>query len=228
MMIFLRFEFLLLGILLPVINATSVNEGVENVILNLAEITNTDIHFITDLSLPEMKDIPKTLGEESFPVFIYKVDDLVQKHKNSPQEKCPMVSAGHGAGHGDDHGDGHGDDHGDDHGAGHGDDHGDGHGNSHRDDHGQDHGDGHGTSHGEDHMYDHHDAPGYDDKNHAYKGDYHGELKIEDLQTDERNYFTIAKEFPNSFARPSNFAHKWLICILDIATLGSILDSRLS
>ena len=211
-MIFLRFEFLLLGILLPVINATSVNEGVENVILNLAEITNTDIHFITDLSLPEMKDIPKTLGEESFPVFIYKVDDLVQKHKNSPQEKCPMVSAGHGAGHGDDHGDGHGDDHGDDHGAGHGDDH----------------GDGHGDSHGDDHMYDDHDAPGYDDKNHAYKGDYHGELNIEDLQTDERNYFTIAKEFPNSFARPSNFAHKWLICILDIATIGSILDSRLS
>ena len=191
-MIFLRFEFLLLGILLPVINATSVNEGVENVILNLAEITNTDIHFITDLSLPEMKNIPKTLGEESFPVFIYKVDDLVQKHKNSPQEKCPMVSAGHGAGHGDDHGDGHGD------------------------------------SHGDDHMYDDHDAPGYDDKNHAYKGDYHGELNIEDLQTDERNYFTIAKEFPNSFARPSNFAHKWLICILDIATIGSILDSRLS
>ena len=119
-MIVSRYEFLLLGFLLPVINTTSVNEGVENVILNLAEIANTDIHFITDLSLLEMKNIPKTLGEENFPVFIYKVDDLIEKHKKSPQEKCPMVSAGHGAGHGDDHGDGHGDGHGNDHGEDHG------------------------------------------------------------------------------------------------------------
>ena len=88
--------------------------------MNVAQLSNTDIHFITDLSLVEMNNIPKRLGEANFPVFLYKLDDLVKMHRNSPQEKCPMVSAGHGAGHGDDHGEGHGDDHG----GGHGEDHG--------------------------------------------------------------------------------------------------------
>ena len=136
----------------------------ENVILNVAELSNTDIHFITDLSLVEMNNIPKRLGEENFPVFLYKLKDLVEMHRRSPQEKCPMVSAGHGAGHGDDDGEGHGDDHGDGH------------------------GDGHGDSHGDDHGYDH-----------------PKEMRVEDLQTDDQNYYTIAKDNPNSFARPSKY-----------------------
>ena len=83
-----------------------------------------------------MKSLPQTLLMNDIPVKTFSLDTLIDKHKHSPQDECPLVSEGHGAHHGDDHQeDGHGGHHDEVH-----------HDNAHDDS--NDHGDGH---HGGDH-----------------------------------------------------------------------------
>ena len=63
---------------------------------------------------------------------------------------------------------------------------------SHGDDHGDDHGGGHrrkraaAMGHG----------GGHEEEDHHYK--------IKDLQTEDKSFYTIAQEFPENFAKPSN------------------------
>ena len=106
--------------------------------MNNTFVENTDIHFISDFSLPEMKILSSTLAQQNVAINSYSLNTLIEKHKNTPQDKCPLVFEGHG-GHGGGHGDGHGESHGNNYGDSHGGDHGkyddDHHG---KDDHGND------------------------------------------------------------------------------------------
>ena len=61
-------------------------------------LDNTDIYFITDLSIPAMRTLPETLLAENIPIKTFFLDTLFKKHRNTPQDKCPLVFAGH---HGD-------------------------------------------------------------------------------------------------------------------------------
>ena len=133
--------------------------GPGEVILNIHQLANTELHYISDYTTADMARVVPRLAEAEVAVFTYSLSTMVAKHKASAWGVCPMFrwimyllsiasicSAGHGAGHGDDHGDDDGDDHsedqGEDHGDDHGEDHGDEHGNAHGDDHGNDNKDG--------------------------------------------------------------------------------------
>ena len=72
-------------------------------------LENTDIYYITDFSIPAMRTLPETLLAANIPIKTFFLDTLIKKHRDTPQDKCPLVFAGHHGGHhdGDDHGDGH-------------------------------------------------------------------------------------------------------------------------
>ena len=132
-----------------------------NLIFFIYDLENTDIYFITDFSIPAMRTLPETMVAENIPIKTFFLDTLIEKHRNTPQDKCPLVFAGH-------HGGGHGDDHGDDHGGGH----------RRKRAAAKGHGGGH------------------EEEDHHYK--------IKDLQTEDKSFYTIAQEFPENFAKPSN------------------------
>ena len=54
-----------------------------------------------------MRTLPETLLAKNIPIKTFFLDTLIEKHRNTPQDKCPLVFAGHHGGHGDGHGDGH-------------------------------------------------------------------------------------------------------------------------
>ena len=41
----------------------SVNPGVEAVLINLARLSNTDLHLVSDFSLAAMRDLPRQLAD---------------------------------------------------------------------------------------------------------------------------------------------------------------------
>ena len=154
-----------------------------------------DIYFISDFTIKSMKNVPIKMIEQGIPVTSFSLDQLHAKHKNTPQDPCPLVFEGHGPSHGGGHGDSHGDSHGDGHGDDHGDSHSEGHG---------DHGDSHSEGHG-DHGYSHKDEDGdkHDDIHGGHDNYGHNDEKIKDYQTDSKSFYTIAQEYPNDFAKPS-------------------------
>ena len=115
--------------LLPLKNSMTRNRGIEKFLISIAKsgldyksvqsfklhwkicLENTDIYFITDFSIEEMRTLPETMLAENIPIKTFFLDTLITKHRNTPQDKCPLVFAGHhGGGHGDDHGGDHGGD----------------------------------------------------------------------------------------------------------------------
>ena len=136
-----------------------------------------------------MKSLPQTLLMNNIPVKTFSLDTLIDKHKHTPQDECPLVSEGHGAHHGDDHQEeGHGGSH-------HEEDH---HDDAHDDS--NDHGDGHGGDHNK--HDDKHQERKYNEDDHM-KDDKMSGYQIQDLQTDKLSFHTIAKKYSNNFARPS-------------------------
>ena len=59
-------------------------------------LENTDMHFISDFSLPEMKILSITLAHQNVAIHSCSLNYLIQKHKNTPQDKCPLVFDGNG------------------------------------------------------------------------------------------------------------------------------------
>ena len=54
-----------------------------------------DLVYISDFSLPIMRTLPAKLAEGNVQITVHSLDQLVHKHQNMPQQKCPLVSEGH-------------------------------------------------------------------------------------------------------------------------------------
>ena len=60
-------SILLLLVALGCRGENSVNPGVEAVLINLARLSNTDLHLVSDFSLAAMRDLPRQLADNHIP-----------------------------------------------------------------------------------------------------------------------------------------------------------------
>ena len=141
-----------------------------------------DFVYITDFSLPIMRTLPAKLAAGNVPVTLHSLDQLIQTHRTRPQQVCPLLSQGHGAHHHDDSHTAH---HGNDTNGAHEDQ--DSHGGINAD------------SHEEEKGHSSHDI-----HKRSCKESPEESRLVGDFQTEALSYYTLAREYPDTFASQGN------------------------
>ena len=133
-----------------------------------------DFVYITDFSLPIMRTLPAKLAAGNVPVTLHSLDQLIQTHRTRPQQVCPLLSQGHGAHH---------------------------------------HDDSHTAHHANDTNGAHEDQDSHEEEKGHSSHDIHKRSCNEspeksrlvgDFQTEALSYYTLAREYPDTFASQGN------------------------